>query len=111
MDGHHMISKIVTTSLLATTALATIAISHPANAQAQREQARTNFLKADVNQDRQLDFAEFTTFINLNADHGLGRADMIRRFGMHGKAFGRLDANRDGVVTKNELAQASNRRR
>lgn len=66
--------------------------------------AKANFLQADINQDQQLDFGEFTTFINLNADNGLGRAPMIRRFGMHSRALGRLDTNRDSVVSRQELA-------
>ncbi|MEO0855111.1 MAG: hypothetical protein AAFY15_16630 [Cyanobacteria bacterium J06648_11] len=71
-----------------------------------REQAKANFIQADINQDRVLDFNEFTQFVNLNAEHGIGRAGMIRRFGMHSRAFGKLDTNRDGIVTPEELAAA-----
>ena len=52
----------------------------------------------------QLNVAEFKTFIDLNADHKLGRAASIRRFGMYIKAFKTIDANGDGVVTKDEIA-------
>lgn len=99
-----MTRKSITASLLTTATVLSLTISAPANADPQRTQAQANFVAADVNQDEQLDFAEFTTFVNLNADHGLGRAGMIRRFGMHDKAFSRVDANRDGVVSKQELA-------
>ena len=104
-----MNSKFKRFALLASAAAFSFAIAAPASADPQRAQAQANFQQADVNQDEQLDFAEFTTFINLNADHGLGRAGMIRRFGMHAKAFGRVDANRDGLVTKMEIATQAER--
>ena len=75
-----------------------------------REQAKANFLQADINQDRHLDFKEFTQFVNLNADHGIGRAAIIRRFGMHGRAFGKRDSNSDGLVSPQEIASARQRR-
>ena len=95
-------------ALLASAALFPMIVA-PASADAQRAQARANFQQADVNQDQVLDFAEFKTFINLNADDGLGRAGMIRRFGMHGRAFGQVDANADGVVSKQEIAARAQR--
>lgn len=99
-----MVSKPKPYVLLASSAALASMIAAPANADPQRAQAQANFQAADVNQDQQLDLAEFTTFINLNADHGLGRAGMIRRMGMHGRAFGTADANGDGVVTPEEIA-------
>lgn len=99
-----MISKLKFAVLLALASALSLAIAAPANADAQRAQAQANFQAADVNQDEQLDMVEFTTFINLNADHGPGRAAMIRRFGMYGRAFGTADANGDGVVSKQEIA-------
>lgn len=75
-----------------------------------QEQAKENFLQADVNQDGLLDIDEFTRFINLNAEHGLGRAAMVRRFGMQRRAFGKLDVNRDGVVSPQEIAAAAKQR-
>jgi len=101
------------TKLLAVMAIlpAMIGMAHlaPANADAGRAQAQANFQAADVNQDEVLDPTEFRTFINLNADHNLGRAAMIRRFGMHGKAFGQLDANGYGVMTPAEIASMAGR--
>ena len=89
--------------------LLSISIVMPAKADQRREQAQANFLQADLNEDQYLDFGEFTAFINLNADHNLGRATQIRRLGMHRRAFGQLDANRDGLVSREELAaQAQN---
>ena len=76
---------------------------------ADRKQAQANFQKADANKDEQLDTAEFKTFINLNADHGLGRASTIRRFGAYGRAFGTLDSNNDGAVSREEIAKQAQR--
>jgi Ca2+-binding EF-hand superfamily protein len=99
-----MIIKAIATALFGTASFLAIAVSTPAFAQDQRDQVRAHFEQADVNKDGQLDVAEFKTFINLNADHGLGRAATVRRFGMYGKAFATADANKDGVVSRQELA-------
>ncbi|NJM33391.1 MAG: hypothetical protein HC850_00415 [Rhodomicrobium sp.] len=99
-----MASKALAIALFAAPSLLMIALSAPANAQEQRDQARANFEQADVNKDELLDRAEFTTFINLNADDGLGRAPMIRSLDMYGRAFGTADTNGDGMVSKQEIA-------
>lgn len=104
-----MTAKTITTTVIATAAVLSLALAVPVNANPQRMQAKANFVAADMNQDEHLDMAEFTTFVNLNADHNLGRAAMIRRFGMYGRAFGTLDANRDGVVSKAEIAARARR--
>lgn len=100
-----MTDKTITASLIMAATLMSLTISGPAHADPQKEQAQANFQAADVNKDEKLDSAEFTAFINLNADHNLGRAATIRRFGMHGRAFGEADANGDGVVSKEEIAE------
>lgn len=104
-----MTSKVKLTLFAAAAVILSLAMIAPSQADQQREQARANFMQADVNQDRLLDFAEFKTFIDLNADHNIGRASMISRFGMHGRAFGTLDANRDGAVSPAELAAKARR--
>ncbi|MEM8975702.1 MAG: hypothetical protein AAGD43_26860 [Pseudomonadota bacterium] len=104
-----MALKGIITALVTTAPLVAITISVPANAQDDRKQARANFQAADANQDRQLDFDEFKTFINLNADHNLGRAGMIRRFGMHSRAFGTLDTDSNGAITPQEIAAKAQR--
>lgn len=91
-------------ALSGTAMLLAFAVSGPAAAENERDQVRANFEKADANKDGMLDLNEFTNFINLNADLGLGRAPMIRRFGGYATAFGRLDTNRDGRVSRAELA-------
>ena len=77
--------------------------------EADRKQVQANFQQADANQDAQLDTAEFKTFINLNADHGLGRASTIRRFGAYGRAFSTLDTNGNGAVSREEIAAKAQR--
>ncbi len=85
-------------------ALVALTLSALAHANPQRAQLQANFQAADVDKNEQLNVAEFKTFINLNADHKLGRAASIRRFGMYTKAFKEIDANGDGVVTKEDIA-------
>ena len=62
-----------------------------------------NYLEADVNGDGVLAYAEFATFIDLNAEDDLGNAKLVSSRGMHSKAFERIDANGDGIVTPEEL--------
>ena len=99
-----MATKTNAIVLLGSASLLAIAVAGPAGAQDQRDKARANFQQADVNKDGQLDLAEFTAFINLNADHGLGRAATVRRLGMYAKAFATADANKDGLVSREEIA-------
>lgn len=68
--------------------------------------ARENFQQADADDDGKLTPAEFRNFIDANADDGLGRAGMVRRFGAYETAFEKVDKNADGVVTARELAAA-----
>jgi Ca2+-binding EF-hand superfamily protein len=63
-----------------------------------------NFQQADVNGDGMLAYTEFATFIDLNAADGLGRASTISARGLHARAFTRIDANGDGIVSPQELS-------
>ncbi len=91
---------------------AVLALIQPATASAQsdgdRAAARANFRQADANGDGRLNRGEFRAFIDANADDGLGRAPMVRRFGAYDRAFARVDGNDDGVVTPGELSAAGN---
>lgn len=71
---------------------------------AKRLQVQTNFKTADADRNDQLNLAEFKIFINLNADQNLGQAISVRRFGIYTKAFKKLDANGDGILTKHEIS-------
>ncbi len=86
------------------TLVALLTLSASVHANPQREQLQANFLAADVDKNGKLNLAEFKAFINLNADHKLGRAFSIRRFGMYTTAFKEIDANGDDIVTKEEIA-------
>ncbi|WP_299323779.1 EF-hand domain-containing protein [Parasphingopyxis sp.] len=87
---------------------ATMAVAMPSNAMAQsdaeREAAQANFRQADANGDRRLSRSEFRTFIDANAEDGLGRASAVRRLGAYDRAFDRADRNGNGVVTPAELS-------
>ncbi len=100
--------KIQLSAALAASAVATAVMCNSAlSSDEHRERAQTNYVEADFNQDGLLDLDEFTTFVDLNADYGIGRTPMIRRFGMHGTAFERLDTNKDKLVSREELAAGS----
>lgn len=89
--------------------LSILAVASPTFAQTadqdQQRIARENFKQADVNGDGKLSEPEFRRFIDENAKDNLGRAARVRRFGAYETAFGRLDANKDGFVTKDEIAR------
>ena len=95
------ISKIVAAS-----ALLVAAPLHANEGADDQAKARENFQQADADDDGKLTPAEFRNFIDANADDGLGRAGMVRRFGAYETAFKRVDKNADGVVTARELAAA-----
>ena len=95
------ISKIVAASALLVAA--PVLANEEADDQAM---ARENFQQADADNDGQLTAAEFRKFIDANAEDGLGRAGMVRRFGAYETAFERVDKNEDGVVTPRELTAA-----
>ncbi|WP_108811823.1 hypothetical protein [Sphingorhabdus sp. Alg231-15] len=87
--------------------ISTLAMAAPAlalNAAADSKAAQENFSQADGDKDGQLTKSEFRKFIDANAADDIGRASMIKRFGTYDTAFGRVDANKDGLVTPKELA-------
>lgn len=77
--------------------------------QGDREQMAANFMQADANADQALTLSEFTTLIDLNAAGGIGRASMLKRSGRYGMAFGRIDANGDGLITTDEMQALAQR--
>ncbi|MEM6679848.1 MAG: hypothetical protein AAF675_18450 [Pseudomonadota bacterium] len=74
-----------------------------AAAETDRERLIANFRTADADADTMLTLEEFTRFIHLNAEDGLGRAAMIKRHGRESTAFGRVDMDGDGLVTPDEI--------
>lgn len=96
----HNKSLLVLAVITATTAFSGVSYANEAT----REQIQSNFLQADANEDGALTLGEFTTLINLNAEHNIGRSRMVKRLGRYETAFGRLDTNADGIVSADELA-------
>lgn len=90
-------------------ALATIAVLSTLGANAQqatganRQKVAENFKKADANGDGILTRGEFERLIQLNAQHNIGQAAQIVRFGRYDMAFNRVDADRNGLLTPQEL--------
>ena len=65
-----------------------------------------NFTEADANADGKLDKTEFKKMIDLNAADNIGNASKVKSYNMYDRAFGRLDANKDGYVTPDEMKAA-----
>ena len=74
------------------------------NAAADRKAVQQNFKQSDSNKDGKLNKVEFRKFIDANAKDNIGRASMVKRFGAYDTAFGRVDTNKDGMVSPKELA-------
>jgi Ca2+-binding EF-hand superfamily protein len=70
---------------------------------ADRQKLVENYIQADVDGDQALTRSEFHTLLSLNAQDNLGRAGQIVKFGRQDMAFDRIDADRNGVVTQQEL--------
>jgi hypothetical protein len=61
------------------------------------------FLKADANADRKISRGEFKTLIDALAESGAPKAQSVKRWGVYGMAFKRIDANADEIITPAEL--------
>lgn len=96
-------------SLIVVLTLATIAVLSTLGANAQqasganKQQVAENFKKADANGDGMLTRREFEKLIQLNAQANIGQAAQIVRFGRYDMAFNRVDADRNGLLTPQEL--------
>lgn len=66
--------------------------------------AQEAFAKVDANGDGGLDLTEFTAFIDAAAAAGKPNAKKIQANQFYDKAFARIDKNKDGLVTKKEIA-------
>lgn len=90
-------------TLIATFALSATGAHAQSPSDAQKQLLAENVMQADANADSMLSRGEFETLIRLNAADNLGRAATIVRTGRFDTAFGRIDANGDGVVTQAEM--------
>lgn len=98
--------KVITKSLLAVVVLATAPVSAgyaQDMSNADKQALIENFLQADSNNDGILYLSEFESLMKLNANDKIGKAAMVVRMGAYEKAFGRLDTNTDGAVTREEI--------
>ena len=68
-----------------------------------RQKMIENIVQADQNNDGAISRAEFEALIDLNAADSLGRAGQVKRLGAHDAAFGRLDADGNGLLTREEM--------
>lgn len=84
------------------------ATHHAHAAETDQEKAAAIFKLADANSDDALSKSEFMTFIDLNAAANLGRAGLIKKNRRYDTAFSRLDANKDGAVTRAEMSEIGN---
>ena len=69
------------------------------------------FTGADANRDGVLDRAEFRSFVRAMAQAGQPTARQIVAFGAYGFAFARVDRNRDGRATPDEMRRADSAHR
>ncbi|WP_439529995.1 hypothetical protein [Pannonibacter sp.] len=70
---------------------------------ANKQKLAENYAQADANGDKALTRAEFNNLLLLNAQDNIGRAAQIVRFGRQDTAFNQIDADRNGLVTQQEL--------
>jgi Ca2+-binding EF-hand superfamily protein len=70
---------------------------------ANKQKLAENLAQADANGDKALSRAEFNNLLVLNAQDNIGKAAQIVRFGRQDMAFNQIDADRNGLVTQQEL--------
>jgi hypothetical protein len=82
------------------TAALSLSLLAPLAAEAQQEA----FLAADKNGDTELDSSEFKIFVDGLAASGNQMATKIKGAGRYGLAFGRIDKDKNGLLTTTELS-------
>ena len=71
--------------------------------EANKQKLAENLAQADANGDKALTRAEFNNLLVLNAQDNIGKAAQIVRFGRQDTAFNQIDADRNGLVTQQEM--------
>ena len=87
----------------ATLLAAAVALSVPGAAMAYSQGEKNAFIKADANGDRKITPGEFRTLIAELVSIGSEKAISVKKWGVYGYAFKRIDADKDGVITPAEL--------
>lgn len=80
-----------------------IILTTPGFAFAYSQAEKNAFIKADVNSDRTITPGEFRTLIEELVVAGSEKAISVKKWGVYGYAFKRIDANKDGLITPAEL--------
>ena len=76
-------------------------LPHTAIAYSQAE--KNAFIKADANSDRKITPGEFRTLIEELVATGSEKAISVKKWGVYGYAFKRIDIDKDGMITPTEL--------
>ena len=70
---------------------------------ADKQKMAQNVAQADTNGDGALTRGEFDLLLQLNAQDNLGRAAQVVSLGRQAMVFNRIDADGNGLVTRQEL--------
>ena len=70
---------------------------------ADKQKMAENVAQADANGDAALSRGEFDLLLQLNAEDNLGRAAQLVRLGRQAMVFKRIDADGNGLVTRQEM--------
>ncbi len=101
---HNVLAWLV---FVASVALPLSGVQAQAISDADRQKLAENYIQADADGDKALTRSEFHNLLLLNAQDNIGKAGKILKFGRQDMAFTRIDADRNGLVTQQELqAQA-----
>jgi Ca2+-binding EF-hand superfamily protein len=95
-----MKSRFASSTVLVATALV-LCTADMALAYSQAE--KNAFIKADANGDRKIAPHEFRTLIAELVAAGSEKAISVKKWGVYGYAFKRIDADKDGLITPAEL--------
>lgn len=83
--------------------LAVLSSFTPEMAAAYSQGEKNAFITADANGDRKITPGEFPTLIAELVAIGSEKAISVKKWGVYGYAFKRIDADKDGVITPAEL--------
>lgn len=97
---HTVLARLI---FVASAALPLSGVQAQTTSNADRQKLAENYVQADANGDKALTRSEFHTLLSLNAQDNLGKATQIVKFGRQDMAFNRIDADRNGLVTQQEL--------